>query len=371
MRQEIFDGLNSYKEIRVILKLLGSKKFLLVCDNAFQYIPFKHYFDELDIPYIKFDDILPNPTYEIVCKAVDLFNLAKCDAIVAIGGGSTMDVAKCVKLFSAMDKTRNYLEQEYRDHAVPIIAIPTTAGTGSESTRHAVIYYKGVKQSISHDSILPDYAILDSSVLSTLPPYQKICTMLDALCQGIESWWSVKSTGESKEYSKTAVRMIMDHMNAYIYKSDAEAAKAIMRAANYAGRAINITQTTAAHAMSYKITSLYGLPHGHAVAICLPKVWRHMAENMDQCIDERGKRYLEQILHDIAHAMGADSSDAAIGIFERMLNDLHINNPKTCRASDLYTLAASVNPDRLKNSPVYICDDIINKMYREIIIIVK
>ncbi len=365
MRQEIFDGLNSHEEIREILKLLGSKKFLLVCDNAFQYIPFKHYFDKLDIPYIKFDEIVPNPTYEIVCKAVDLFNLAKCDAIVAIGGGSTMDVAKCVKLFSAMDKTMNYLEQEYRDHAVPIIAIPTTAG--SESTRHAVIYYKGVKQSISHDSILPDYAILDLSVLSTLPPYQKICTMLDALCQGIESWWSVKSTGESKEYSKTAVRMIMDHMNAYIYKSNAEAAKAIMRAANYSGRAINITQTTAAHAMSYKITSLYGLPHGHAVAICLPKVWRHMAEKLDNCIDERGKKYLEQILHDIARTMGADSSDAAIGNFERMLGDLHINNPETGHASDLNTLVASVNPDRLKNYPVCISDEVISKMYHEIV----
>ncbi len=367
MRQEILDGWNSHEEISKILRRLGSKKFLLVCDGAFQHIPFKRHFDEIDIPYVKFDDIVPNPTYEIVCKAVDLFSLAQCDAIIAVGGGSTIDVAKCVKLFSPMDKARNYLGQEYRGTAVPLIAMPTTAGTGSESTRHAVIYYKGEKQSISHDSILPDYAILDYNVLHTLPPYQKICTMLDALCQGIESWWSIKSTGESREYSKTAVRMIMDHMQAYIGRSEAEAAKAVMLGANYAGRAINITQTTAAHAMSYKITSLYGLPHGHAVAVCLPKVWRHMAENTDMCIDERGKGYLEEILRDIAHAMGADSSDAAIGIFERMLGDLHINNPETGQAGDLHTLAASVNPDRLKNNPVYISEDLLYRMYREIV----
>ncbi len=127
----------------------------------------------------------PNPLYEQVCGGVNLFNKEQCELIVAIGGGSTIDVAKCIKLYCKMDSRINYLKQETFDSGITLIAVPTTAGTGSESTRHAVIYYEGVKQSISHTSIIPDYAVLEPSVLKTLPVYQKKCTMLDALCQAM------------------------------------------------------------------------------------------------------------------------------------------------------------------------------------------
>ena len=85
---------------------------------------------------------------------------------------------------------------------IPFLAMPTTAGTGSEATRYAVIYYDGKKQSVTHDSVVPDVAILEPKVLKTLPLYQKKCTMMDALCQGIESWWSMNSTDESKAREK-------------------------------------------------------------------------------------------------------------------------------------------------------------------------
>ena len=104
-----------------------------------------------------------------------------------------------------------------------------------------------------------------------------------------------RATDESKDYSKTAVQLITRYWRSYILDNDAHAAAQIMKAANYAGRAINISATTAAHAMSYKITSLYRLPHGHAVAVCLPEIWEYMISHPEKCIDPRGKEYMQNI----------------------------------------------------------------------------
>lgn len=369
MRQTIINGKDSTKQIKNVLSELQSKKFLLVCGSSFQYLPVKKYLIETKIPYITFSDFSPNPLYEDVCKGVYLFNKEKCDTIVAVGGGSSIDVAKCIKLFCRMNDSINYLEKEYIDSKVPLIAIPTTAGSGSESTRYAVIYYNGQKQSITHESIIPNYAIVDSNSLKTLPIYQKKCTMLDALCQGIESWWSVNSNDESKEYSRIAIEKIINNMYPYIFENDETAAEHIMTAANYAGRAINIAQTTAAHAMSYKLTSMFNLPHGHAVAVCLPAVWRYMLSNLDKCIDPRGEQYLQNVFQEISALLKAKSPEDAVCSFEDILKKLKIDNPKTDKKEeDVYVLSKSVNPIRLNNNPVYLSEEAIKNLYDSILI---
>ena len=306
------------------------------------------------MPYVAFDQFTPNPLYEDVCKGVELFRSERCDTILAVGGGSSIDVAKCIKLYCRMSSDKLYLEQEYKDTGVKLIAVPTTAGTGSESTRYAVIYYDGKKQSVTHNSISPTVAILEPRVLKTLPLYQKKCTMMDALCQGIESWWSVNSTDESKAYSRQAVETIMRWWREYVFDNTDEAAAQIMTAANDAGRAICITQTTAPHAFSYKITSMYGLPHGHAVAVCLPEIWQYMVGHLEECIDRRGQDYLSDVFCDIAAAMGVASSDEAIAVFRSMMEEMGLRQPQSgdSREKEIETLAASVNPVRLKNNPV-------------------
>ena len=297
-----------------------------------------------------------------------MFNDHHCDSIVAIGGGSTIDVAKCIKLYCKMDTAQNYLQQECVDSGVPLIAIPTTAGTGSESTRYAVIYFEGKKQSITHESLVPNYAVLEPILLKTLPLYQKKCTMLDALCQGIESWWSVNSTDESKQYSQTAVKMIAANWHDYVFENSDAAAASIMKAANFAGRSINITQTTAPHAMSYKITSMFGLPHGHAVAICLPEVWDYMEDHLDQCIDDRGGVYLKQVFVNIAQELDCLSVQDAIQKFREMLVELQIGGTKSSnKEDDIEMLTRSVNPIRLKNNPVKLSEDVIRMMYRRVL----
>ena len=359
MEQTIFQGIAHLSEA-----IAGSRKVLLVVDGSFPFLSIKSDVEAIGVPYTTFDQFTPNPLYEDVVKGVELFNAEQCDTILAVGGGSSMDVAKCIKLYCKMQKDRLFLEQEYTDTGVRLIAIPTTAGTGSESTRYAVIYYDGKKQSVTHDSIIPDVAILEPEVLKTLPLYQKKCTMLDALCQGIESWWSVNSTDESKEYSKIAVETIVKHWQEYIFANTDEAAEKIMMAANYAGRAICITQTTAPHAFSYKLTSMYGLPHGHAVAVCLPVIWEYMTDNMDKCIDSRGKNELAATFRQIAGAMGVLDVRSAIKSFLALLDAMGIQRPAAAdREKELEILTISVNPTRLKNNPVELNRETIPILY--------
>lgn len=361
--QTIFNGIKYLSEA-----IAGSNKILLVIDSSFSFLNIKEEIENISVPYIKFDQFTPNPLYEDVCKGVDLLNEEECDTILAVGGGSSMDVAKCIKLYSKMSKDKLYLEQEYKDTGIKLIAVPTTAGTGSESTRYAVIYYDGKKQSVTHDSIIPDVAILEPKVLKTLPLYQKKCTLLDAYCQGIESWWSVNSTEESKKLSKQAVEVITKWWREYIFENTDESTEQIMHAANLAGQAICITQTTAAHAFSYKITSLYKLPHGHAVAVCLPEIWQYMLNHMDRCLDSRGADYLESIFADIAHAMSCSSAQEAITFFRQMLIDMEMQNPVSeDPSSDVNILSSSVNPIRLKNNPVELDTEETNRLYEKIL----
>lgn len=368
--------INGIANLPAILKEVDCKKVFLVVDSSFPFLIIKEDVENMGYPHVIFSDFTPNPLYEQVCKGIDLFHITKCDCILAVGGGSAIDVAKCIKLAVLAEEGNAAIIPPLVSQRLPIdgtkihfIAIPTTAGTGSESTHNAVMYYDGVKQTVTNDGVLPDYAILEPSVLKTLPLYQKKCTMMDALCQGIESWWSVNSTEESYGYSHKTVELIMANWRKYIFENDDEAAAQIMLAANYGGRAINITQTTAAHAFSYKITSLFKIPHGHAVAVGLPVIWSYMLENMDKCVDVRGREYLNGIFSLIAHAMGCKNPEKAIDVFVQMMSELELANPiSEKREDDLKVLSTSVNPIRLKNNPIMLDDETIFNIYKAIVV---
>lgn len=345
----------------------GVSRYLLVCDGAFVHLCIRDAFDGVRVPHFVFDGFSSNPVYEDVKRGVELFLEKGCDGIVAVGGGSAIDVAKCIKLYSGMEQERCYIGQSYRDTGVPLAAVPTTAGTGSESTCHAVIYYKGEKQSVSHESIVPDAAFLEPSVLESLPVYQKKCTLLDALGQGIESYWSVNSTEESREYAKKAITLICENAGQYIFENSKEAARFVMEGANLSGRAISITATTAAHAMSYKLSSLYELPHGHAVALCLPQVWEYMLDNTDKCTDPRGEAHLKRMLCEIAACMGCKDPREALERFRAVLSTFEMTYPAGKDRKELDLLTAYVNPERLKNNPVALDGEALREMYSRIV----
>lgn len=372
--QKIVNGIERLSEI---LKEIGCKRLFLVVDSSYPFLNIKDAIEALPVmEMVTFSNFTPNPLYEQVCEGVEMLKASQCEAILAVGGGSAIDVAKCIKL-AVLAKEGNaaiippLVSQRLPidGNKIPFVAIPTTAGTGSESTHNAVIYYEGSKQTVTNDGILPDYAVLEPSVLKTLPLYQKKCTMMDALCQGIESWWSVNSTDESKEYSKAAVELIMANWRQYIFDNDDDAAKVIMLAANYGGKAINIAQTTAAHAMSYKITSLYNLPHGHAVALCLPEIWEYMIGHTNNCIDIRGERYVRDVFERISRSVGAGSSEEAIRIIRNMMSEMGLGSPSFVNnaEAELELLCKSVNPVRLKNNPIRLDYNSIYSFYYRIV----
>ncbi len=364
-KQYMVESASAYKHIGKILIENHIHKYLLVSGFSKESVPLKEYLNSLQIPYVYFNEFFSNPLYQSVVDGVRVFRREKCEMIIAIGGGSAIDVAKCIKLYSNMDERMNFLEQEPEENSVPLMAIPTTAGTGSESTRFAVIYYNGEKQSISHESIIPDYVILEPQLLDSLPLYQKKSTLMDALCQAIESMWSVNSTPESMTYSKKAISMIIRNYEGYLAGAT-DRNEEILKAANLAGQAINITQTTAAHAMSYKITSLFGIPHGHAVALCLPAVWRYMNNHMDHCIDPRGANYLKDVLDDIASCMGVNTSEDAVTCFENIMDKIDLNIDVKIDEKQLLLLTSSVNPIRLKNNPIQLEKEVLKWLYADI-----
>ena len=362
-QQRVLHG-DSFETLLEQVNLNWSEPFLLVCDNSFEYLAIKEYFKPLKNAVL-FTEFTPNPLYEDVCKGVCLYQEKNCKFIVAVGGGSAIDVAKCIKLFSTMNPSQNYLKQEFKENDIPLVAVPTTAGTGSESTRYAVIYFNHEKQSITHFDLVPDYVILEPSVLDTLPLFQRKCTLLDALGQAIESYWSVNSTDESKQYSKKAIDLILSHYQTYV-EGDNSVNEQLMLASNYSGRAINITQTTAAHAMSYKMSSLFGLPHGYAVALCLPHVWEFMVNHMEQVIDGRGCDYLSTAFGEISSLLGFNEVEEAIDWLKKLVLSFGLLAPECVTEEQIEILSNSVNPVRLGNNPVKLEKHDLKEIYTQI-----
>lgn len=358
--QQVIDTKNSYIALEQYIREKQIRKIFLVCGKSSDYLPIGEYFSSLEkereIEILRFRDFQPNPLYESVKRGVVSFLSSKADCIVAIGGGSAMDVAKCIKAFATMDQRSDYLQQTIMDNDIPFAAIPTTAGTGSEATHFAVIYNEGEKLSIAHNNLIPELVILDSDNLKTLPLYQRQATMLDALCHAIEACWSVNATTESDEYAKKAIYLVMQYKDAYLNNEDV-GNEMMLRAAYYAGKAINITKTTAAHAMSYKLTSIYGIAHGHAAAVCLSEVWEHL---LTHCTGTDVADKLQKI----ADAMGSDNSAQALQSFRKMIYENNLKLEKDIEAGTLELLAASVNIERLNNHPISLNKEELKELYK-------
>lgn len=369
--QEIWEASPDYIEIEEYVRRNEFRSVFLVCDKAFSCLRVGNYLKRLServgIDIIKFDGFHPNPDYESVVQGVHIFRKNNCDALFAVGGGSAIDVAKCVKLFSKMEGNGldgSFLKQTPVKNDVKIFAIPTTAGTGSEATRYAVVYYNGEKQSITDESIVPDAVVFDKDAIKTLPLYQKKATMLDALCHSVESFWSIHSTNESKEYSKEAIRIIFENLDGYLNNEDVSNAQ-MQRAAYIAGKAINIAQTTAGHAMCYKLTSLYGIAHGHAAALCVRELWPWMIKNIDNCVDPRGQGYLSGVFKELARYLDCKTTTEAAERFRALIDNLKFDQIKI-REKDFEILAQSVNTVRLKNHPVKLDANDIDRLYHGI-----
>lgn len=349
MEQRRIHPSRDYRELDGWLRETGAERLFLVCGNSLETWRLGGYFDALEerlgIQVVRFSGFRPNPRYEEAEAAEAAFRAAGCQALAAVGGGSALDVAKCVKLWAEGDP-------------IPFLAVPTTAGTGSEATRYAVVYRRGEKQSIAHERCLPSAVMLDPAALESLPDYHRKASMLDALCHGIESFWSVRAGEESRELSRRAVRAVWEHLDGYLSNTPPGNA-GMLEAAHLAGRAIDRAQTTAGHAMCYKLTTLYGTAHGHGAALCVAALWPHMAERA-------AGTPLEAVLLRLAEAMGCETVEASIARFQALLRRLELKRP-AARREDFAILRTSVNPERLKNHPLPLEEETVDRLYHQIL----
>lgn len=315
-----------------------------------------------------------NPDLRDTLAGAALFREAGCDGLIAVGGGSSIDTAKGIRALlatasaaptaSASTSSVPYALEEALSRVarrllpdrlpVPEIAIPGTAGTGSEATQFAVVYDGGKKISLDHPDLLPEGVILDAALLDTLPMYHKKSCALDALAQGIESYWSWGATEESRVHAYLAILGVLDNLKAYL-AGDPKAAEEMLHAAFQSGKAIQITRTTAAHAMSYQLTKTMGLAHGHAVMVTLPVLWEMMLPREE----------MKETLSSLSRLMRLGDPMMGPRLLWGILLDLEMPIPENPGEERLEELAASVNAERLGNHPVPLSREDVKAAYRK------
>ncbi len=306
-----------------------------------------------------FFDFDVNPKLTDLEKGIELFKKDNFDIIVGIGGGSVLDMAKLISVFSNQkSNTKDLIKgiETIEPVKTPLLAIPTTAGTGAEATHFSVIYIDKKKYSVAHPLILPDYIFLSPAFTYSANGYLTACTGLDAFCQAIESVWNVNATVESQNYALDAIKTIWENLPAAVNNNDKKAKDKMLYASFNAGRAINITKTTAPHAVSYAFTSYYGIPHGHAVALSLAYFFKYNYNVSEtDCNDPRGPEAVRKKIDKILRILNTDINgidNVLNGFFKE--TGIETNIGKLIKNLDRSLIINNINTERLKNNPRYV-----------------
>ena len=350
--QKVIRGRDSLKRLQEMTGKLGIRKPMIVGMEPLTGVLMKKNPWLLSSPV--YSDFHANPDLADTEKGAAVYLRENCDGLISVGGGSSIDTAKAIKArLNAACEDDIIHSRLSGTAACPHIAVPGTAGTGSEATQIAVAYVNGIKVSLNHEMLKPDGVILDASLLDSLPLYHKKSCALDALAQGIESYWSRGANDDSRVHAYLAIIGVLDNLKNYL-NGDPHAAEEMLDASYQSGKAIQITRTTAAHAMSYMLTKRMGLAHGHACMITLPTLWEMMQE----------KEEMQDTLRDISEKMRLGDIRMAPKLLKGILYDLEMDIPPVPDEETLDELAGSVNVERLNNHPVTMTKDEIKTAYR-------
>jgi len=370
-------GKNSFKNISGILAKHDAKKILLVTgkksfENSGSKDRLSYHLKNFTVE--RFCEFEVNPNIKDVKTGVDIIKKFEPDIIIAIGGGSVIDIAKLINIFAVHVKNKKEIydfvnkSSSVVKKGLPLIAIPTTSGTGSEATHFAVVYIENKKYSFAHEYVLPNYSIIDSRLSYSNPQYVKACSALDALSQAIESFWAVGSSEESRGYSRKAIKLILDSIELAVNKNDQKAMDNMAIAANFAGKAINISKTTAAHAISYPITKYLNIPHGHAVALTLGKFFViNNNYSKDDLNDERGVDYFINIISELYSFFGCSDSKTACKKWYELVAILGLKNDLKLiykeKKVNYNLISDDINLERLNNNPIKIKSHQIQELF--------
>ncbi len=282
----IYFGRGEVDNLSRLLNEFGFKRAIVICDPFFKDKALQMAKKEKKIKAV-FSDIKPDPQLADITTAMQVEQTINADVVIALGGGSAIDSAKFVAAlkYSSFDIQEYYYQKRSFSYTrIPVIAIPTTAGTGSEVTQVAVINHNDEKRTISDKAFLPFACIVDSSLTLTVPPKMTMICGLDALSHALEGYWSVHNQPICDLYSKESVKLIMENLEtAFDNGKDIEARDNMSYASLLAGLSFAQTKTAAVHACSYPLSIDYGMPHGEACAFTLDKF---IEINADERLEE-------------------------------------------------------------------------------------
>lgn len=297
-----------------------------------------------------------NPKWECVQRAVRWLRSLKPDAVIAVGGGTVLDTAKCA--LAGVQRPQATLEQLCGSLEAPcsappyFVLVPTTPGTGSECTPFATVYHDEIKHSVDCTAVMPGEVLLDPLLLQSLSRYQVVCCVLDAVCQSIEALWAKGNNAQSSYWAWQALDTLQPilmqlRLNSAQTLQNLEVASRTMLGGHLSGLAIAKSRTTAPHALSYGLTILHAVPHGHAVAVMMLAVLRYHHAN-------RLSEYTANVESKVALRLFGATRLSLDALWQRLLQDLGV----AATLSDLGVSAAEagklislVNAQRMNNHP--------------------
>ena len=318
---ELLEGEGAVLKLPAFIENKGITKVLVVTDKGLMNLHLLDpMFEELKkqgMEYFVYDGVQPNPTIPNIEECRQLYLDNKCQGIIAFGGGSPMDCAKAaaarvVRPRKSVRKMRGYLKVGKK--LPPFFAVPTTAGTGSETTLAAVVTDPTTheKNAICDPCLRPKYAVLDANLTVGLPPHITSTTGMDALTHAVEAYIGKSNVQSTRKYAEDATKLIHENLEkAYINGKDIEARSNMLKASFYAGQAFTRAFVGYVHAIAHNLGGMYGTPHGLANAVILPCVlewygkaaYKPLAKLADlinitkpeMTIEEKGKALIQEI----------------------------------------------------------------------------
>lgn len=304
----------------------GYESIFLIAGNHFLKENKLNFLQGLEVE--SFVKVGTNVTNDEVDMVFNEYKKKSHPVIVAIGGGSVIDLAKTV-IYRCIE---SLLTVPY------FIAAPTTAGSGSEATQFSVLYKGKKKFSWDHPALLPKIVILDSALTYSLSRFQTAVSGMDVLAQAIESYWNIHATKESKSYSTESIVLWKQYFPEVVTNPVPVSRERMLFAAHLAGKAINITRTTGPHALSYYLTADHHIPHGQAVAIFLPVffIYNRPQEELCGLLQVKNEAEAKEFIQTTMKQAGVATRFEELGLDKKKIMD---------------DLLATVNEERFANNP--------------------
>ena len=329
----IIFGAGEAKRTGAEIKKLSVKKVLIVTDKIMEKVgnleTIKRSLESENIAWEIFDDITQEPVMEYVDKGISLYKKSNCEALIGLGGGSAIDTAKAISVMvTNAGKIQDYMGMDkIKNPGVPMVSIPTTAGTGSEVSKYSIITdaQKNIKYLTGSFYLIPDVAVIDPLLTISMPKSVTAATGIDALCHAIECYVSEKANPMSDMFTLSAITLLSNNLRqAWANGDNLEARSKTMLGATQAGIALSVSTVTLVHGMSRPIGAYFHVPHGMSNAALLSTV-------MEYSILGNPKRFAK-----VAGAMGEnisqmsslEAAQKAVLAVKKLIEDIKIPSLK-------------------------------------------